>query len=148
MGNSAIITTQNDFDNNGIGVYVHWNGGYDSVSAFLKYCELRGFRPPEEDGYGWARLCQIIGNYFGGDLSIGIDTLSKLLLRYCDNGVYIIEKWKIVGREYTYGKEEQMKYDLCDMVYAINKAQPIKDRLDKRMIIKRILKGENNNADN
>lgn len=147
MGNRAIITTQNDFDNNGIGVYIHWNGGYDSVSAFLKYCELRGFRPPEEDDYGWARLCQIIGNYFGGDLSIGINTLNMLPLRNCDNGVYIIEKWKIIGRRYTYGKSEQMNYNLCDMVCAINKAQPIKDRLDKRMI-KRILKGENNNAEN
>ena len=147
MGNRAIITTQNDFDNNGIGVYVHWNGGYDSVSAFLKYCELRGFRPPEEDGYGWARLCQIIGNYFGGDLSIGIDTLNKLPLKYCDNGVYIIEKWKIVGRQYTYGKSEQTNYDLCYMVCAINKAQPRNDRLDKQ-IIKQILKGENDNADN
>ena len=147
MGNRAIITTQNDFDNNGIGVYIHWNGGYDSVSAFLKYCELRGFRPPEEDDYGWARLCQIIGNYFGGDLSIGINTLNKLPLRNCDNGVYIIEKWKIIGRQYTYGKNEQMNYDLYDMVCAINKAQPRKDRLDKQ-IIKQILKGESNNADN
>ena len=147
MGNRAIITTQNDFDNNGIGVYIHWNGGYYSVSAFLKYCELRGFRPPEEDDYGWARLCQIIGNYFGGDLSIGINTLNKLPLRNCDNGVYIIEKWKIIGRQYTYGKNEQMNYDLYDMVCAINKAQPRKDRLDKQ-IIKQILKGESNNADN
>ena len=141
MGNRAIITTQNDFDNNGIGVYIHWNGGYDSVSAFLKYCELRGFRPPEEDEYGWARLCQIIGNYFGGDLSIGIDMLNKLPLRNCDNGVYIIEKWKIIGRQYTYGKNEQMNYDLYDMVCAINKAQPRKDRLNKQFI-KQILKGE------
>lgn len=147
MGNRAIITTQNDFDNNGIGVYVHWNGGYDSVSAFLKYCELRGFRPPEEDEYGWARLCQIIGNYFGGDLSVGIDMLNKLPLRNCDNGVYIIEKWKIIGRQYTYGKNEQMNYDICDMVCAINKAQPRKDRLNKQ-IIKQILKGESNNAEN
>ena len=147
MGNRAIITTQNDFDNNGIGVYVHWNGGYDSVSAFLKYCELRGFRPPEEDGYGWARLCQIIGNFFGGDLSIGIDALYKLPLHTCDNGVYIIEKWKIVGRKYTYDKKEQMNHDLYDMVCDINKAQPRNDRLDKQ-IIKQMLKGENNNAEN
>ena len=35
MGNRAIITTQKDFDNNGIGVYLHWNGGRDSVQAFL-----------------------------------------------------------------------------------------------------------------
>ena len=61
----------------------------------------------------------------------------------CDNGVYIIEKWKIVGRQYTYGKKEQMNYSLCDMVCAINKAQPRKDRIDKQFI-KQMLKGDNN----
>ena len=40
MGNRAIITTKKDFDNNGIGVYLHWNGGRDSVQAFLTYCKL------------------------------------------------------------------------------------------------------------
>ena len=38
MGNRAVITTEKNFENNGVGVYLHWNGGYDSVSAFLKYC--------------------------------------------------------------------------------------------------------------
>lgn len=28
-----------------------------AVGAFLEYCELRGFRPPDNDPYGWARLC-------------------------------------------------------------------------------------------
>lgn len=64
MGNRAVITTRKDL--NGIGVYLHWNGGRDSVSAFLTYCKLKGFRPPERDNYGWAYLCTTIGNFFGG----------------------------------------------------------------------------------
>ena len=63
MGNRAVITTRENFENNGIGVYLQWNGGRDSVSAFLEYCRLRNFRPPEEDNYGWARLIQIIANF-------------------------------------------------------------------------------------
>lgn len=58
-GNRAVITTEDKR----IGVYIHWNGGRDSVEAFLKYCELKGYRKPEEDCYGWARLCQVIGNF-------------------------------------------------------------------------------------
>lgn len=69
MGNRAVITTSQSKDvqtSIDIGVYLHWNGGRDSVEAFLSYCKLRGFRPPERDCYGWARLCQVIGNFFGG----------------------------------------------------------------------------------
>ena len=33
---------------------------------------MKGYRPPEIDEYGWARLCQVIGNTIGGTLSVGI----------------------------------------------------------------------------
>ena len=36
MGHSAVITTRNDLKD--IGVYLHWNGGRDSVEGFLSYC--------------------------------------------------------------------------------------------------------------
>ncbi len=62
MGNRAVITTPDKK----MGIYLHWNGGRDSVEAFLHYCELHGFRSPDRDPYGWARLCQVIGNFFGG----------------------------------------------------------------------------------
>ena len=39
MGNRAVITTENKK----IGIYLHWNGGRDSVEAFLKYCELKNY---------------------------------------------------------------------------------------------------------
>lgn len=126
MGNRAVITTKNK----DLAVYLHWNGGRDSVEAFLKYCELKKFRCPEEDDYGWACLCQIIANYFGDGLSLGIDTFERLENAACyDNGVYIIENWQIVDRE-GFGGEEQDLYNLKKMVHEINDCQPEKVRLN------------------
>lgn len=126
MGNRAVITTKQGWNSkeNNLGVYIHWNGGRDSVEAFLKYCELRGFRKPEEDNYGWARLCQVISNFFGSDgLSVGIDIVSRLDCDNYDNGVYVIENWKIVGR-YFNPSVEQNEYDLLEMLQAIDESQP------------------------
>lgn len=128
MGNRAVITTKENMDNNGIGVYLHWNGGRDSVRAFLKYCELRGYRAPSEDNYGWARLCQVIGNFFGGIGSLGIDTVNHLDCNNWDNGVYLIEGWEIVGRMYFEG-EEQDEYDLIGMLKTINDSMPESERI-------------------
>lgn len=125
MGDRAVITSQDKT----LGIYLHWHGGRDYVTAFLKYCELRGFRNPSEDNYGWARLCQIISNYIGGDLSIGIDTFDSFDGWQLDNGVYIIDGWEITGRECFTG-EEQNYYSILDLLIRINEAQPEKDRID------------------
>ena len=128
MGNRAVITTKANMDNNGVGVYLHWNGGRDSVRAFLKYCELKGYRAPSDDNYGWARLCQVIGNFFGGSTSLGIDTVNNLDCNNWDNGVYLIEGWEIVGRMYFEG-EEQDEYDLVGMLTTINDSMPESERI-------------------
>jgi hypothetical protein len=129
MGNRAVIATEAK----DIGVYVHWNGGRDSIEAFLKYAELRGFRPPEKDSYGWARLTQVIANFFGGDLSIGVGKYDTLDTNNYDNGVYLIKDWHIVGRENLVG-DEQDEHDLLDMLLSIDKAQPKRDRLGEKLI--------------
>ena len=136
MGNRAVITTSKSTDiknSTDIGIYLHWNGGRDSVQAFLKYCELKGYRSPEKDNYGWARLCQVIGNFFGGELSIGIDSCCSLDCDNWDNGVYIIKDWKTVGRKYFDGIEQD-NYNLKDMLFDINEAQPEGEKLDKKVI--------------
>jgi hypothetical protein len=130
MGNRAVITTRENYENNGVGVYLHWNGGRDSVSAFLKYCKLRGFRT---GSYGWARLCQIIGNFFGGSLSIGIDTVDCLDCDNGDNGVYLIADWEIVGREH-FDYNEQNSYDETDTLLLIDSKQPESERLGEEFI--------------
>jgi hypothetical protein len=124
MGNRAIIKTEGGH----IGLYLHWNGGRDSVEAFLTYCKMRGFRSPETDGYGWARLAQVIGNWFGGTTSLGIVEVGENSGEYCDNGAYIIRNWEIVGRENFDGPEQQ-EYDLLDMIQSIDEAQPERDRI-------------------
>ena len=123
MGNRAVITTKENFENNGVGVYLHWNGGIDSVEAFLKYCELKGYRTPSSDCYGWAYLVNTITNYFGDGMSVGIDTIDHLDIDNWDNGTYIIDGWTIVDRKFFDGKE-QRNYNLTDMLLDINERQP------------------------
>lgn len=138
MGNRAVITTSTLYDvqnSNDIGVYLHWNGGRDSVEGFLKYCDLKGYPSPEKDNYGWARLCQVIGNFFGGTYSIGIDRCQRLDCDNCDNGTYIIKDWQIVGRKY-FDSVEQQEYDLTDFLLSINEAQPVKEQLSEDIIFR------------
>lgn len=137
MGNRAVITTEKNFENNGVGVYLHWNGGYDSVSAFLKYCEIKGYRTPDTDCYGWARLCQVIGNFFGGSTSIGIDTVDKLDCDNYDNGVYIIKGWEIVDRKHK-RYAEQMEYEMEEMLLEIDNAMPEGEQIGEYLKAKEI----------
>ena len=122
MGNRAVIT---DTDKR-VGVYLHWNGGKHSVEAFLKYCKLRGFR---DGSYGWARLCQVIGNFFGGTLSIGIDAIDHLDCDNGDNGMYIVDGWELVGHMYDPPCNDC--YDVDEMVREIDECQPASERLGR-----------------
>lgn len=137
MGNRAVITASKALsvkDSNDLGVYVHWNGGRNSVEGFLEYCKLQGFRCPESDSYGYARLVQVIANFFGaGGLSVGIDKCCKLDCENWDNGVYIIENWEIVDRKYHEGHEQQ-EYDLIDMLLEIDENQPKNMQLGEKFI--------------
>ena len=129
MGNSALIMTKDGFENGGIGLYLHWNGGRDSVEPFLKYCEKKNYRPPETDGYGWARLAQVVGNFFGGSMSVGIDYYKDGRdICYLDNGVYIIENWNIVDRKY-FNCEEQNNYDTQEFLRSIDESMPVSEQL-------------------
>lgn len=131
MGNRAVITTFIDEpvkDLHQIGIYLHWNGGRDSVEAFLLYCKFRGFRTPETDNYGFARLTQVITNWFSGDLSVGVDQCKKLDCDNFDNGVYLIKNWRIVDRQYN-SLIEQDEYNTLDFLMEIDEAQPVKDRI-------------------
>jgi hypothetical protein len=129
MGNRAVIAT----DNKSVGIYLHWNGGRDSIEGFLTYCKMRGFRPPESDSYGWASLTSVIANYFGQGMSCGIQKYEYLDTDNFDNGVYLIKDWEIVGREHFNGKE-QHEYALLDMLIDIDKHQPKDNQLGKDKI--------------
>ena len=131
MGNRAVITDTSKQ----IGVYLHWNGGYDSVSAFCEYARLKNIPAPSDDcDYAWARFCQIVGNFFGGTGSLGVGLYKHMDKDNGDNGVYIVgADWKIVKREYMRGAE-QRNHDLAEMLEGIDAAQPAKERLGKAFL--------------
>ena len=131
MGNRAVIVpikTKRGYKNK-VAIYLHWNGGRDSIEGFLTYCRLRGFRSPENDSYGLARLAQVIANYFHGGLSIGVDLAKRLDCDNRDNGVYLVKNWQIIKRDYFTGRE-QNEYKLLDMVKDINSAQPKEEQIE------------------
>jgi hypothetical protein len=95
MGNRAVIA----FEGSKTGIYLQWNGGVSSVRAFLDSAKELGVR---SDSYGVARLAQIIGNFFGGSLSIGVGSVDSLDCNNFDNGLYWVNReWQIVKREYN-----------------------------------------------
>lgn len=125
MGNRAVITTNKNL--NDTGIYLHWNGGRDSVEAFLAYCDLKHYRKPENDSYGYAMLINVITNTFGDGLSCDVNTANRLDCDNYDNGVYIIKDWRIVDRLYAHG--EQYEYDFVTMINDIDSYQPEHMRL-------------------
>lgn len=100
MGNRAVITASTE--PNGLGIYLHWNGGIESVLAFVDVAKARGFRDPASDeSYGMARLCGLLHEFFGVNesTSLGLGTLDRLDCDNFDNGVFVIGKgWTIVSR--------------------------------------------------
>lgn len=95
MGNRCAIKTESS----NFGIYLHWNGGVESILAFLEAAKQMGVRDPvNDDSYCMARLTQIIGNFFGGTTSIGIGENVRMM-DYSDNGIYVIGKdFAIVDR--------------------------------------------------
>lgn len=76
-------------------IYLHWNGGLASVKAFIRAGKYFGVRCGQ---YGSARLVQIIGNWFGGTLSLGIQSYGNIKNWNEDNGLYVVENWNIINQ--------------------------------------------------
>ena len=115
MSNSGIIVFE---DNKELGLYLHWNGGRDSVEAFLKYCKLTkktgGFQ------YGMLPLAQVIKNW-----SIELGNIIINPFNYnSDNGIYIVDKkWNIIDRK-KFNGIEQNEYNLEEFLKDLDKSQP------------------------
>ena len=134
MGNCCIVKP---IDSN-VGVYLHWNGGRSSVTAFLEYCKLKDYRyfgGERADGYGIARFCQVVGNWFGGGLNLGITTNVEATEEYAkgiDNGIFIVDGWDIVDHV---GNEYHDNYNLTEFLLSIDEAQPSEEQLGKEYIL-------------
>ena len=100
MGNRAVI----HIEGQDTGIYMHWNGGRDSVEPLLQVARDYGIRG---DDNGTARLTQIIGNTLGGKLSLGVSSLDRLDMDNGDNGTYVInDKFEILERLYMHNVPE------------------------------------------
>lgn len=145
MGNRAVITASksaNVAESNDLGIYLHWNGGWDSVKGFLTYCKIKGYTSPERDENGYIQLARVIQNFMKSS-TVEVAPCRALDCDNWDNGVYVIENWKIVGRQYFKGKE-QHEYDLEEFVKYVDECQPEAERLgeDKIHILLDELKDE------
>lgn len=98
MGNRAVIAFSKN--PNDVGIYVHWNGGPESVAAFLEVCKRRGYSSPGADkSYAMARLIGVMHEFFGNGLSLGVGPLNELDVDNHDNGAYLVGPgWEISGR--------------------------------------------------
>ena len=125
MGNRAVITIkENDINVNKQdwnSLYLHWNGGHDSVAPFLHVAKLYGIRCQDASSYAIARLSQLIGNTLKGTLSLGVGAYKCLDTDNGDNGVFVVWDWKIIERRHFDG-EEQSEYDFDKMVKDIREA--------------------------
>lgn len=108
MGNRAVVTVEGSK----VGVYLHWNGGEESVVAFLRAAKDLGVRAPtSDDSYFYARFVQIIGNFFGGTTSVGINAIESVDTNNGDNGTFVIgSEFQIVRRDHK-PKRADDKYD-------------------------------------
>ena len=122
MGNRAVIS----FKCEGVpkeyspSIYLHWNGGRDSIEGFLKAHEKANFQGGD---YGIARLVQLITNSFDGGLSVGVGVYCQMDTDNGDNGVYWVDPktFEIVDREFKRHKEQQV-YNIDEFANSVLKA--------------------------
>jgi hypothetical protein len=106
MGNRAVITFD-EYNPNDFGVYVHWNGGRDSIEAFLE-ATRRVMDGRVDPSYAMARFVQVVGTNFPGNCSVGIGLCKNLDCENWDNGVYVVDSstLKIIDRKFYDGEEQ------------------------------------------
>lgn len=134
MGNRAIITGQGQ----STGIYLHWNGGEDSVKAFLRYAQLKGLPQLEQSETAILPLAVVVTNFFGNDgmtiaLETGITNPRHVGETWdLDNGLYVVAGWQIVNH-YGYNPH-QHAYAMGDMLAEIDQAQPSGDQLGAEVL--------------
>lgn len=125
MGNRAVIAFSDK--PTAVGIYLHWNGGRASVDGFLKAARDVGV-PKGDESYALARITQLIGNFFGGNFSVGVGILRELDCDNGDNGLYIVDPatLEIKGRKYGPVPEEINDEKTAHIAALCVKAFPLK----------------------
>jgi hypothetical protein len=92
MGNRAFVIFANkDWTTFSPAVYLHWNGGPESVYAFLEELNHREVRADQE--YECARFIQIVGEFFDSgeyytSLSLGVESVP---VTFVSGGLPVVE---------------------------------------------------------
>jgi len=132
MGNRAVISFQdsseNTLDTSQVGIYLHWNGGLESIEGFCKAATDLNISEP-------ARFIQMLGNWFGGNQSVYVDIISRLDYDNYDNGAYVLSKasgeWKVAKRffadEYKIAGHDKYVQEMADDVFKKSVAHFIKE---------------------
>lgn len=144
MGNRAAIAFSDKKTDTGI--YLHWNGGVESILGFLKAAEILGIGGAYEDYYK-ARFTQMIGNFFGGTSSIGLQKVEEI--DGSDNGTFYLDKNKIIKRSrkgiLTYDNltDEGKEYadNVCEQAVGANIRHFIMDNYDVRKSLETFANG-------
>ena len=123
MGNRAVISFQDPsvttLKLSEVGIYLHWNGGLESIEGFCKAATDLNINEP-------ARFIQMLGNWFGGNQSLYVDVISRLDYDNYDNGTYVLSKasgeWKVVKRffvdiEYKINGHDEYVQEMADDVF-------------------------------
>ena len=122
MGNRAVVTFD-EYDPNGFGVYLHWNGGRDSIEGLLEATKRIMVGRMGDRSYAQARFVQAATTLIPGNLSIGLGKCKDLDCDNYDNGLYVVDSatLEIKNRMFFEG-EEQLNYDRDEFADEIVKA--------------------------
>ena len=103
MGNRATVIFTDGKKSFSPAVYLHWNGGPESVYGFLEELNRRKIRADQE--YECARFIELVGEFFDqdeiGGLSLGVmngpksdkpEDLVKIRTDHGDNGFYLVNR--------------------------------------------------------
>jgi hypothetical protein len=129
MGNRAVIALD-EYSDDAIGIYLHWNGGRDSIEGFLQAAREQMSGRLGDPRYGRARLIQVIGTFMEGSLSLGMGKCSELDCDNGDQGVYIVdsETLTITGRRYR-KNQEQKAHDSAEIAQLIRRRIALADSI-------------------
>ncbi|MDQ3802501.1 MAG: hypothetical protein M3416_01400 [Acidobacteriota bacterium] len=103
MGNRATVVFTDGKGNFSPAVYLHWNGGPESIYGFLEELARRDVRADQE--YECARFIQLVGEFFDQDeqcgLSLGVvngprsdavSDLNHIQTDHGNNGLYLVDR--------------------------------------------------------
>ena len=129
MGNRATVIFTDGKKSFSPAVYLHWNGGPESIYAFLAELDRRHVRADQD--YECARFIQLIGEFFdqetisstslgvaNGPKSAELKDLGKVYTDHGDNGIYLVNRTKTsttVRRFIEHYKDEDYTPYLVEM---------------------------------